>query len=141
MVGDPGARSRQRRWAVASAAFVLALLALGGILAAVEIGGGSDEMRAPSAAEVRRIHSALHAIDRVCSHRRISAAARRLLERDARMFASFAAAYPQAEFRIDDEEARAVSLLLVARQTLVRCDPRAAAIVDRALPAEMRENR
>lgn len=118
---------------------MVALLALGGVLAAVERGGSSSATREPSAAEVRRVHLALHAIDRVCSRPRIGLAAHRRLEGDARMFARFAATYPRAQFRIDDEEARALSLLLVARQTLERCDPLAAAVVDRALPAGMRK--
>lgn len=136
-----GTRWGRRRWAVVSTAVIVGLIALGGILAAVERRGGSEETRAPSAAEVRRVHAALHAIDRVCARPPVGLAAHRLLERDARMFARFAVAYPRAQFRIDDEEARALSLLLVARQTLERCDPRAAVIVDRALPAETRNTR
>lgn len=141
MVAEEEARARRRRWAVASTAVVVALLALGGVWATIEIGGGKENMSAPSAAEVRRVHAALHAVDRVCSRPPISLASRRVVARDARMFARFADAHPRAEFRIDDEEGRAVSLLLVARQTLQRCDRRAAAIVDRALPAAMRNKR
>lgn len=134
---DPPSRPR-RRWAIAAAAVVVVLLALGGVWAATGGGGGAE---VPSAADIRRVHDALHTIDKVCARSRIGPATRRLLERDARMFARFAAAYPRAQFRIDDEEARARSLLLVARQTLERCDPRAAVIVDRALPAETRNTR
>lgn len=119
---------------------MVALLALGGVLAAAERGGGSSGAgREPSAAGVRRVHVGLHAIDRVCSRPRIGSAAHRRLEGDARRFARFAATYPRARFRIDGEDARALSLLLVARQTLERCDRRAAAIVDRALPPGMRQ--
>lgn len=138
---DQPSRPRRRRWAVASATLVVALLALGGVLAAIGIGDGSENTRAPSAAGVRRVHAALHELDRVCSRTPVSPDARRVLARDARTFARFADAYPQVEFRIDDEEGRAVSLLLVARQRLDGCDRRAAAIVDRALPAGMRRNR
>lgn len=136
-----GARWDRRRWAVVSTAVVVGLIALGGILAAAEWRGGSEETRGPSGAEVRRVHAALHAIDRVCARPPIRLAAHRLLKRDARMFARFAAAYPRSRFRIDDEEARALSLLFVARKTLERCDPHAAGIVDRALPADKRNTR
>ncbi len=137
-MGEPLTPARRRRWAFAAATILFALLALGGVLAAVERGGGRGAEQAPSAAEVRRIHATLHAIDRVCTGGRVGPGARRLLELDARMFARFARAYPQAQFRIDDEDARSVSLLLVAREALRGCAPQAAAIVDRALPQNMR---
>ncbi len=130
--------ARRQPWVLAAAALMLVLLAFGGVLAAVESDGGSRTASAPGTAEIRRIHATLHAIDRVCTRAHIDPATRRLLERDARMFARFARTYPQARFQIDDEDARPVSMLLVAREALRRCAPGAAAIVDAALPANMR---
>lgn len=113
------------------------LVALGGILAWVERDGGSGAA-APTAAEVRRIHAALHAVGATCARGRLDARDRRRLVVAARLFARFAGTYPRVAFRVDGEDAGAISLLLVAREAVRGCWPPAAAIVDRALPAKLR---
>jgi len=134
----PTLEGRRRRWAVAAAVLLLALFALGGIVVAVEAGGNGETSAAPCAAAIRRVHVTMHAIDSACSGMRPALRQTGRLVRDAHKLADFARAYPRAQFRIDDEDARAISVLLVARETLKTCAPRAAVIVDGALPAGMR---
>jgi hypothetical protein len=127
--------------AVAGAAFrrawVLAPLALA-LLAAGCSGGDGPSAAEPSDAEVARVHRGLHYLERACRDS-LTVAERERVDVDVDFFLTFAKRYPEAEFPIDDETGRAVSLLLVVREELERCFPAAAARVDQALPEQFRQ--
>lgn len=90
------------------------------------------------AAEVQRVHAALHDIGRWCESRADLRAPRRLA-RAADVILIFARRYPKARFSIDDETGSTLSLLLVARYELRNCAPTDAARVDGVLPPKVRD--
>lgn len=91
----------------------------------------------PPAAEVRRVHRALHDFTTWCTPE-ADARARQLLQRDAELIVAFTRRHPTSRFRIDDETGNPLSLLLVTRNELRECAPAAAAVADRALPPAIR---
>lgn len=91
----------------------------------------------PPAAEVRRVHRALHDFNTWCTPG-ADARARRQLQRDAELIVAFTRRHPTARFPIDDETGNPLSLLLVTRNELRECAPAAAAVADRALPPNIR---
>lgn len=91
----------------------------------------------PPPAAVRRVHAVLHHIGHTCKPS-IGTRAQHELMGDVQTLVAFAHRYPAARFRIDDENAQTVSLLLVARQALQTCAPAAAAAANRALPVDLR---
>jgi hypothetical protein len=124
-VADPSAGGHRRR-AVAVAVAAAGVLVVGGVAAAIVVSASAPSGQTPAAGDVARVHDVLHAIDRRCGPRGAS------MQPQAEILADFASRYPHAQFRIDDENARTTSLLLVARHALQGCDPEAAAVVDRA---------
>lgn len=103
------------------------------------VGGPTDTAASstPPPVEVRQVHETLHGFRAWCRPG-ADTQARRQLERGARMIVRFARHYPQARFPIDDETGTALSVLLVTRNELRECAPAAAAVADRAIPAEVR---
>jgi hypothetical protein len=89
----------------------------------------------PPAAEVQRIHDALHNMDTWCTAGAVNRSQPEI-ERAVDLILSFAQRHPQARFPIDDETGSTLSLLLTTRQELRTCAPTAATRVDRALPPE-----
>lgn len=83
------------------------------------------------------VHTALHALPRLCGGRRPNS---RALDRTTRIFIRYYKRYPSRRFRlqIDDESGTMLSALLVLRQDLSRCSPRLTVKVDRVLPADIR---
>jgi hypothetical protein len=137
--------------ALAAAAVVLALsaIALSVLLrpatppdpsAAVVSSTASTEPppSAASAAEIQRLHRALHDLGKQCQEPE-GKRSQPSINRDVDIILAFAKRYPEGRFPIDDETGSALSLLLVARNELRPCAPAAAARVDSALPPEFRE--
>lgn len=89
------------------------------------------------AAEVQRVHEALHDIGTQCGLAATGSPLR--IDGDVEDILAFASRYPEGRFPIDDETGTALSLLLVTREALRDCAPAAAARVDRVLPGEFRD--
>lgn len=114
-------------------------LASAGAVAAWALRDDSNGQLTPR--QVAGIERDLHEIGRVCLAKpraQRAAAEERLLGRIARSFVRLYRGYPDARFRIGDEGAGMLSVLLVARVDLRACSPPAAAVLDRALPARFR---
>lgn len=92
---------------------------------------------AAPAADVQRIHTALHDMGARCTPR-ADPAAQAQIGRDVDELITFAARYPDARFTVDGENGRALNLLLIARDEMGTCAPAAASRANRALPAQYR---
>lgn len=127
----------------------LLVLTLGGLTIAM-LSGPTDDASAigpsPSvtavvsaapAAEVDRVHDALHDMAALCFPN-LDDAAQRRIESDVDLLVTFAGRYPDATFPIDDETGRSLGLLLVARNEMHLCAPNAAARANAALPPQFR---
>ena len=90
-------------------------------------------------AEVDRIHAALHEMGAVCT-RDADEATQVRIETAVDLLVEFALRYPNATFQIDDETGRSLGLLLVARNEMQVCAPRAAARANAALPSQYRDD-
>lgn len=105
-------------------------------------GGGHTERRDPRArvpGDVQHtVHTALHALPRLCRGRRPNS---RALDRTTLIFIRYYKRYPSRRFRlqIDDESGTMLSAVLVLRQELSRCSPRLTVKVDTVLPADVRQ--
>lgn len=123
---------------------MIAALALGvGVLVALGavVGPRLGETAAqPTAAEADDVHAILHRLERTCARSGRSPAARAQLDRDVATILAFARAYPEAQFQIDDETGRTLSLLLVAREATRRCAPQASARLNAALPERFQDD-
>lgn len=82
------------------------------------------------------MHRALQIAGRACS-RRARPADRRAARKAVEGLVRLARRYPTQRFRLDGEDARMLSVLLVARNEL-SCAPGTAAVIDRALPPNVR---
>lgn len=137
MAAEPTTRIARRRLALGLSLGVFTVAIAGGVAGAFEDGPARQLMPR----QVERIEADLHEIGRVCvakARTRPTAGDQRLLGRIARTFVRLYRDYPDARFRIDDEGAGMLSVLLVARVDLRACSPPAAAILDRALPTRFR---
>ena len=100
----------------------------------------TETFQNPPATEVQRVHDALHDIsDRCPRNTQAGAGEQRQVDRDIDVILGFAERYPNAEFPIDDETGRTLSLLLATHDDLRTCAPAAAARVDRALPTQYQD--
>lgn len=89
---------------------------------------------APAAAQV---HRALHALGRICKPNDTTDQTSRARQPVA-VVLDFARRYPSVSFRVHDETATTVSLLIVVRYSLRSCAPTLMTRVNQALPAEYR---
>lgn len=89
---------------------------------------------APPAA-ASRVHQALHDLGRICKPNDTTDQTSRAREPVA-VVLDFARRYPAVSFRVHDETATTVSLLIVVRYSLRSCAPTLMTRVNHALPAE-----
>ena len=122
----------------------LALLAVA-TLAACGGAGKPAEPRQPApdrraalpAQDARYVHRTFHRLRRFCAPGRLE---RRRVAATTTRFLEFYRRYPADRYRmkIDDEWGNMLSAILVLRDELSRCSPRAAARIDPVLPEKVR---
>jgi hypothetical protein len=130
-------------------AFALALWGLSTLFMVPGEDGPSTVVAEPSAgeafvtapaAQVRRVHEAMHDIAARCQPGvAASEDTRRELDRDVEVILVFARGFPDARLQIDDESGRTLSLLLGVRDDLRRCAPTVAGRLDPAIPPPYRQ--
>lgn len=89
------------------------------------------------AAQVQKIHTALHDMGARCVSS-ADAAAQRRIGTDVDRLIGFARRYPDARFTVDGEDGRSLDLLLIAATEMRSCAPAAARRAEQALPPRYR---
>ena len=87
--------------------------------------------------EVVQVHTALHGLGEACSVE-TSSGSLETVERHLATLLAFARRYPDGAFKIDDEDATSLSLLLVLQDELRSCAPSQIPRVQALLPQRFR---
>lgn len=113
-------------------------IAIVAAIAVASCGGDPGSVRMPTppakltARQAEKVHARLHRVRRICSRNRSGRARAAPLVQTVNQLLAFSRHRPVTRFRVHDETATTLSLMLVVRHELLGCSPSLARDAERA---------